>query len=349
MAGNGRLREARRHLTRFRLITAARLRASGRRRAAQRLVRPSERAYLERLESYDLLVSTGGTYLVEHYEIWGRLLELELVVALGRPLVLFTQSLGPFAVGIHRHQVRAVLRRARLVLLRDQRSRTYLEAAGAETGRVLVRPDAAFVFADPAGVRRTAPRSSRVAISVRDWAHHRDGAPGVERYLDAVASACEALVSRGNEITFVSTCQGVPEYSADDARCAARVLSRLDGPVRARCSLDDAFHTPAALARMLADFDAFISTRMHGAILAFGVGVPVLPIAYEFKTTELFTRLGLQRWLTDIDTIEPASFTQLVERFFDELPQITEAIRDPVLAEHAAALEVVADLRRAAA
>ena len=349
VAGNGRLRTVRRHLTRFRLLTAARLRARGKRRVADQLVRPSERGYLERLESYDLLISTGGTYLVEHYEIWGRLLELELVVELGRPLVLFTQSLGPFSANIHRRQIRAVSRRARLVLVRDQRSRSYLEQAGADVDRVLIRPDAAFVFAEPASVRRTPPRGDRVAISVRDWAHHGDGARGMERYLDAIASACETLVARGNEITFVSTCQGVPEYSADDARCAARVVSRLNGPARARCRIDDAFHTPAALASMLADFDALIATRMHGAILAFGVGVPVLPIAYEFKTAELFTRLGLERWLTDIDAIEPASFTKLVERFFDELPRITEAICDPVLAEHASALEVVSDLRRAAA
>lgn len=349
MTGNGRLRTVRRHLTRFRLLTAARLRARGKRRVADRLVRPSERGYLERLESYDLLISTGGTYLVEHYEIWGRLLELELVVALNRPLVLFTQSLGPFTVAIHRRQIRAVSRRARLVLVRDQRSRSYLEQAGADPDRVLIRPDAAFVFAEPASVRRTAPHVGRVAVSVRDWTHHRDGAHGMERYLDAIASACEALVSRGNEITFVSTCQGVPEYSADDARCAARVLGRMAGPACAHCRIDDAFHTPVALANILAGFDAFISTRMHGAILALGVGVPVLPIAYEFKTTELFTRLGLERWLTDIDTIEPASFTELVERFFDELPRIADAIWDPVLAEHAAALEVVSDLRRAAA
>jgi colanic acid/amylovoran biosynthesis protein len=63
---------------------------------SDRLLRPHERRKLRQYASLDLAVSTGGTYLVEHYQIWPRLLELRVIAALGVPLVLYTQSLGPF-------------------------------------------------------------------------------------------------------------------------------------------------------------------------------------------------------------------------------------------------------------
>lgn len=36
---------------------------------------------------------------------------------------------------------------------------------------------------------------------------------------------------------------------------------------------------------------------MHMAILALTSGTPVFPITYEFKTQELFNRLGLGEWV----------------------------------------------------
>jgi colanic acid/amylovoran biosynthesis protein len=70
------------------------------------------------------------------------------------------------------------------------------------------------------------------------------------------------------------------------------------------------------------EFDGLIATRMHAAILALSAGVPALGISYEFKTEELFRRMGLGEWVTDIEEIAPESFTELVMRFTDALPSL---------------------------
>jgi colanic acid/amylovoran biosynthesis protein len=75
----------------------------------------------------------------------------------------------------------------------------------------------------------------------------------------------------------------------------------------------------------VADFDFVISTRMHMAILSLCAGVPVLPISYEFKTTELYNGLSQSQWVTDISHIEPVSFTERVLEFTEHLDEFFQA------------------------
>lgn len=189
-------------------------------------------------------------------------------------------------------------------------------------------------------------RTCQIEISVRHSRHHAAGPPGAERYLDSVAAAVTRLAERGDEIVFMSPCQGVPEFSTDDSRCAQEVLDRCDDATRGRCHVDADFHTPAELTEVIAGFDAVISTRMHGAIVALGTAVLVLPTAYEFKTHELFAALGLSEWVTDIDEMEPDEFAVKTLRFIDCRDDIRALMMAPVPAARNRALAVADDLRR---
>ena len=63
---------------------------------ARLLPGPVRRA-LVRIADAGLVVSAGGTYLVPHYRILPKLVDLLVAYAMGRRYVLFTQSLGPFS------------------------------------------------------------------------------------------------------------------------------------------------------------------------------------------------------------------------------------------------------------
>src|SRR5690606_19650232 len=137
------------------------------------------------------------------------------------------------------------------------------------------------------------------------WPHFQaDGDTAMERYLDAVAAAVAQLLTwREARVTFLSTCQGCAEYWADDAAVADRVVERLPPALRCRVEVDREFRSPKALLEVLSGFDMAIATRMHVAILAMCVGTPVLPIAYEFKTTELFAQLGLRDHVCRMESV----------------------------------------------
>lgn len=310
---------------------------------------PAQRAGLEAFAQSTAVVSTGGTYLVERYPIEGRLLELEVALAMRRPLVLFTQSLGPFSLPSHRRAMRRVASRARLVLLRDERSRRHLLDLGASAERLHVVADSAFAMSAPRPPR--IDQRLRVAVSVRDWPYAAgDVAAANDRYRRAIQALVGTLVAtRGAEVTFLSTCQGTPEYWADDSAVAARIARELEPSLREAVRVDRGFHRPQELLGTLGAFDLVVATRMHMAILALVAGVPVFPIAYETKTRELFERLGMGEWVRDFDEVDATSLPRDVERFLDQPPAWSAALWTAVDAERRSALHGGELLARAVA
>ncbi len=291
------------------LAVAGLMRIAPKNRLTSRL--PSSlRATLDDYLKADVVISSGGTYLVPHYSLASKLLDFLTAHLLGKPLVLFTQSLGPFRSIEHRVLLRYVLRRAVLILVRDERSRLYLDELGVPPARVQLCADAAFALARddlPRGHFPPPHQNWRIAISVRDWPHFQAGAQsGMERYFASLAALVRALVERwGADVTFVSTCQGTPEYWTDDSRTADEIVERLPQALRDRVTIDRNFREPGKLIADLATYNLTIATRLHAAILSLCAGTPVLPISYEFKTAELFRRFGLGDATIDVEGMSP--------------------------------------------
>jgi colanic acid/amylovoran biosynthesis protein len=326
------------HLSRVRL--AALCRRRGWRALAFLLLDRAERRALDDYCSADFVVSTGGTYLVEHYPLQPRLFEFELALALGKPLVLFTQSLGPFRKPGNARAVGDVLRRAAGVLVRDAASRRHLLELGLREEKIRLVADAAFALDAKPPVQKQSGMPLRVAVSVREWAYFQgvDRAAGMERFTEAVAALTRHLIERhGAEVTFLSTCQGIPEYNYDDSKVAAAIAASLPESARARVTVNRDFHRPEELIQLAQGFDLVVATRMHMAILSLVAGTPVLPIAYEFKTTELFVRLGLAEWVQVIENLSAAGLVKSADAFLKALPAIRESLRAAVASERSSA------------
>ncbi len=306
----------------------------------------AERRDLLEYQTADLIVSSGGTYLVENYSMDARIFDYELSLQLGKPLVFFTQSLGPFVKEENRRALLPIFNRALAILVRDQRSLNHLLELGVKNPNVHLAADAAFALSDPAALEsakfktQTTGAPLRVAVSVREWKHFNsvDAGEGMKRYRDALAALTKHLVDEFNaHVTFISTCQGMEEYWTNDARVAQTVVDVLPDEIRGAVSVNPDFHQPAVLANMLRDYDLVIATRMHMAILALGVGTPVLPIAYEFKMHELFEKLGEQRWVQDIETISAKTLVDTTDAFLASLPDIREPLFTAVRKEYESA------------
>lgn len=271
----------------------------------------------------DLLVSTGGTYLVEAYRIWHRLLHLWTLSQWQPPLVLWTQSLGPFRRRTSRILASAVLRRCALVMVRDQPSRMHIEELGLrDAPRLETLLDVAFAL--PAPERTVAEGCPTAAISVREWTLTTDGLVRTSGgYESGMTAAATWLAEHGYHVRALSTCQGLPEYPVDDSQLAERLFA--DSPVM----VDSAWRRPDELLQVLARVDVVVATRMHFAILALLAGCQVVAVAYEFKTRELFTELGLSDFVRPIEEVTPEWITDRLEvlRSDSRLGRLSEETR----------------------
>jgi colanic acid/amylovoran biosynthesis protein len=266
----------------------------------------------------------------------------------GRRPLFYTQSLGPFRKPGMADAVRPYFERSSLILLRDEQSRDHLTRIGIPPEKIHVLADSVFGFADPERLRAAGNAHTvirRIAISVRQWSFFKglDAKAGMQAYLAGVADAAAWLIEALDcEIVFISTCQGIPEYWAKDSLVAERAFAMLPQEARERAKVDHDFRSPIELQKILSSFDLVVATRMHMAILALSAGVPVLPIAYEFKTTELFTRLGMGDWVSPIESVATGDFRETLKRFLEFLPAHRKALFEAVELERQAAAKAEA-------
>jgi colanic acid/amylovoran biosynthesis protein len=322
-------------------------------RVVPRLLLGAEKARnLATYANADLVVSSGGTYLKEEYGMGSQICDYRLTLLLGRPLVFYTQTLGPFTRGEYKVALRSIFNSAQAILLRDERSRKNLLDIGVSDSKIHLAADAAFALAKPAeletAARRKFPTSpARVVISVREWQHFKSvsNEEGMRWYVEAVVATVRQLVHQhGVEVTFLSTCQGNPEYD-DDSKLATRIVATLDAATTAHIQVVRGFVRFDELMKRLLEFDLCIATRMHMCILALISGVPVLPIAYEFKTQELFAHLGLEKWVTDIESISADGFVDRVENFLKAMPELSGPVFQKVLELHYSAADSAAKIK----
>jgi colanic acid/amylovoran biosynthesis protein len=316
------------------------------------LIAESDRRSIDIYRNADLVVTTGGTYLVETYNLERRLNQFRVDAILGKDPVFFTQSLGPFKNSYNRQELSPIFDRSPLILLRDERSRNHILDMVKEAGKCHVVADAVFALADTDRIRKRlvsaeAPQETgRVGISVRHWNYVSDGEGGMSRYIDSVREIATILVrDHGKEVIFVSTCQGVPEYAHDDSKTARAIVAELDPEIARHVSVDASFHTPDQLMTLVKTFDFVVATRMHMMIMSLCVGTPVLPIAYEFKTKEVAKRIGVADLLLDIDTVTPQDAAEKLGRFAGNLDQYRRTSLQAVLEEHDSAMSATDLLR----
>lgn len=268
---------------------------------------------LRAVNEADLIISSGGTYLVDHYDFSPRALELEIANSLNKPLVLWTQSMGPFESKLAEISIRRILSVSDQVYVRDGRSLSSLErvrereAIPARMADSVV-PDSVFGLELLPRQTSALDSSPSALISVRMWGSGVD-TPNLsyENYSTMLTSGADHLLSKSWRVTAVSTCQGVPNYAHDDSVAASHIFRNT------KVSIDSTFHSPYDLLDLQCQADLVIATRMHFAILSLLSKTPVVAIAYEFKTLELFRSLGLEDFVLPIEHSSPEWLIERLE------------------------------------
>lgn len=274
--------------------------------------------------SCDILVSVGGTFINDNYRpaILGRLFNLYFAKLLGKPVVIYAQSIGPFNTYTYRTIAHFILNRLDLITVRDVESKKLLEKIGVNKPPIYVTADAAFSLLPHAlevGKNlliyegfNVQSNKLKVSISVRKWNFYEKNVNlSHENFIFSIAAAADYLIERKNaEIIFVSTCTGFGGYSNDDRIIAHEVLKKMKNKAKILCGE----YSPRQLSSIYGNMDLHIGTRMHSNILAMLNATPIIAIQYEFKTGELMDFFGLNEFVLDINNINPESLIDLVEK-----------------------------------
>jgi polysaccharide pyruvyl transferase WcaK-like protein len=235
------------------------------------------------VDACDVLVVSGGgnmnSLFGAHLET--RLMLVERARRLGKPVVLVSQTLGPFEPA-HRDEVRAALAGADWVGVRDRGSVEELGPAAR------LAPDDA-VFLAPAHVPATVALAARRGRLLGLSLH---GIPGMtDARLGDAADAAGAIAGAAGWKTVLVPHQA--RRGEGDLLLARRVRERLGAEA---CEVLPVL--PARAVRALAgDLALAVSTRYHGVVFALAAGTPAVALASspytERKMVGAFETFGL--------------------------------------------------------
>ena len=324
------------------------------RRAAGRMLRglgsvgaeiTSSWRILRHLRRVDLLLVAGSNQMLDNFggpwEFPYINLKWSILARMaGCRVAWISVGAGPLDSRLSRRFVRASLRLADYVSVRDEGSRRLLRDIGVKR-EILVFPDLAHGLAYDQGA--VAPRErngGRPTIAINpmpmyDGRYWPEAAPEKNRrFVSELAALAAGAIKEGHDLFFFAT-------HPRDARVARDILALMEAEHGQRPGGDDLVRcsaTTEALLRDIASADLVVTTRFHGALLSLLVGRPTLAISYYRKTQELMADLGHGNDLAiPLDDLRATDALERLRLLEDRAEKLVPAMRQKN-AEYRAAL-----------
>jgi colanic acid/amylovoran biosynthesis protein len=299
----------------------------------------------------DLIVPVGGGYLRSRPGLFNRL-NIPLLLhpllfgwILGKPMVLYSQSIGPFHTAFERTMVRFVLKRMDCILLREDISVALLADIGV-TDNVVRAVDSGFLFTSTHRVDVRAqyhiPHDALlVGVTVRAWL--KDDAQSA--YETAVAQALDALIEEKKaHVIFIPQ---VTAGKGDDDRIASKHVYDLMRNQQCATVVSD-IPDHYAIKALYDQLDILLGTRFHSVIFSLTSFVPVVAIEYEHKTAGIMHDLGLDRWVIKIEEVSDRALTTLLHDLIREREAYCRHLKNHLPAYISKARQAVTALQVAA-
>lgn len=294
---------------------------------------PRSAARRSLLQSYldaDMVVSCAGNFLYSSGLTGIPFLLTSYAIGYGwltgKPVYMMPQTIGPLRRRWEYLALRQLLRRVRLILVRDRLSSDLLKKLGLHPPQVRLLPDMAFLYspagdADLSPMLRALARSDALAtrpllgVTLINWGAQNREFSGQRRYEEAVAVAIRSFVTGygGSAIIFP---QVTGPLIADDDRVPAQRVVRLLDDLDGRVVAIQKRLSPGQLKSAYGQMDIFLGSRLHSNIFALTEGAPVMAIAYQYKTHGVMHMLGLEEWVLDIDQVEAKNLSDAMGRLW---------------------------------
>ncbi len=268
----------------------------------------------------DLIIAAGGGYLYTTSKVFGNVVLFITIysfyfgVLLGKPVYIYSQSIGPFASRFQSWFVKKALCKVRLIEVREQFSYSLIQSWKIPTPahRSI---DAAFLLSseDSFIITEVPVKKLRVGITVRKWFRNQKEQQQYERtigeFINWLISEMGVFVFFIPQVTF--------KKGNDDDRTAARDIYSYIKSKHFVCLIEEELN-PQQIKGLCGKMDFFIGTRMHSNIYALSMNVPTMAIAYQPKTKGIMAQLDMENYLLPIKDLNlynlKKKFRLLIER-----------------------------------
>jgi colanic acid/amylovoran biosynthesis protein len=280
------------------------------------------RALLTAYFEADIVVSSAGNFLFSGGRFGVAFLmgigTMAYAILLGKPLYSMPQTIGPIRFAWEGWLLRWVVRRMRLVFVRDPISMKLLQAVNGWHERCYLVPDVAFLFLGGTSgegqqvldTAVTQPYAPRLGVTLINWQAQNHQFHRQKAYETAVSSAIRTFVEKTNGQAILFSQVRGPSPAEDDRVPARRVHDMLADLASQVVFIEQEDVTADSLKAAYGLMDIFIGTRLHSNIFALTAGTPPIMIQYQYKTRGVVEMLGLEAWVLEINEVTEANLTE---------------------------------------
>jgi colanic acid/amylovoran biosynthesis protein len=254
----------------------------------------------------------------------------EILVArfLGKKVVMFPNSVGPFRTYIGRLVSKIALEKCDFILVREPISRDIVRDLKIDSN-VILTSDTTLLFKSQEKVRT---KNVHPIVTVCPGIYSQT-LPEKEtsRYISAHAKALDLAIDKyGFFVQFLPHyVRGFRYDDLDICRLIHRKMKNAD-----RAKIIEANSVEEFISR-IGETDMMISSKMHPSVLATAAFVPSLCVAYDHKQTGFFMSLGLSDCILPIREVTWDKLLSKIEYVWDKKDEIRTMLktRVPILQE----------------
>ena len=285
----------------------------------------SKRSRLFDYYNCDLVVNSGGDILSGEGKFsLTAFLNILYAVSLGKPVVLYGESLGYFANSIFNAAAKFVFNRTSLILLREELSKEYLDKEGITKPKIYVTAEPAFLLpATPEERVRSILSDEGIDTSKRPLIGVNPSGTTMheEKASDAMAKVIDDLVE-----DLSGTILMIPHVyieGVDDRVVIDRIFRKIRN--KSNVMTINKEYTAQELKGIIGQCDLFIGARMHATIASTSMLVPTIGIAYSHKMHGIIGKmLGQEKYILDVQDL---NYEGLKSKIYDAW-QNREGIRE---------------------
>lgn len=283
----------------------------------------------------DLIIAAGGGYLLGRNNIHGTItiiLHLHSFVItklLGKKQVLFTQTVGPFENYFQFFVAKLVLRKVDFIIVREKISEKLLKKMQIDENRYSICPDIAFLFKcnSSTDIRyifndiKIDDRKLLIGLTVKQCLLDDQQT----KYEKAIAGLINYILKEHKaKIVFIPQVTAF-EHNDDDRIVANRIKHYINDNIDVHFIDKELSHHEVKL--LYSKLDFLIATRMHSAIFALTSFIPIIAIAYEYKTIGVMEDLGLKNWVIEIKEVNESRLIDLFKNLVHKKKEFTEYLK----------------------
>lgn len=272
-----------------------------------------------------------------------------LVLAMGRPLILLPQTLGPFHAGWAKWIGRFILKHARRVYARDQASVTMARGLlGEAADHVCLARDMGFALtpSPPVDIPEWASRKNRplVGLNVSGLlymgGYDHSNMFGIHGdYPDLMRKIVRWFTNtEKTDVVLVTHVTGNRE--GDDKACAA-LHEELKDECNGRLHLADPGLNHREIKFLIGKCDFFLGSRMHACVAALSQEVPAVGLAYSRKFTGVFETVGVRDLVVDLREMSEDEVLERVQTLFHRREKFASLLRETIPHARDAALNLL--------